>query len=448
MKVLLIYPGLVEGFGSYRRGADWFNHGLGIISSLLKSHGHEIQYIDCRKLGGWKELRTGISASSFDIAMISVASVDLDPARRIARMVKEKGPNIPVMVGGPHPTLMTEETAQFGEFDYLFTHEAEVTLPSLLKRLAEIPRINRGEMPPDLDLLPFVDRSLAPEGETSWFAGLEQPYFSITASRGCLYNCTFCQPAERIVFGNKVRKRSVDNILNELEDLVKRYRMRSFMIHDDCFTQYRRWAEEFSAGKQRRNLDQPFACQTRADIVCRQPDLIRSLYDAGLRWVLIGFESGSDRILKLLKKGVTVEQNLQAAEICKSLGIRILANYMFGIPTETREEMDATLAMVRKIDPAIHSPAVFTPAPGSELYRHCVENNLLIMTNSRSYQRDALSGRKIRNVDYRYIDLLVHRLMHGEVRGRLLYHLYYNPIGRLGLKSRAIMLKNKLVGNA
>ncbi len=407
MKILLIYPGLVEGFGSYYNGSDWFNHGLGIISAILKQEGHTVDYLDCRKLHGWDEVAQRINTMEFEMAMISVATVDFEPSKKIAAIIKAKDPNLKIMVGGPHPTLMTEQTAEVKEFDYIFTHEAEVSLPRILNDFPNIPRIIRGEMPTDLDSLPFVDRSLAPEGETPWFTGFKQPYFAITASRGCLYNCSFCQPAERAVFGHKVRKRSVDNILDELEYLSREYGMQSFLIHDDCFTQYTSWAEEFCEKKKQRGLNQPFACQSRADIICKHPDLMQKLVDAGLRWVLIGFESGSDRVLKYIRKGTTVEQNLKAAQICKELGIKIFANYMFGLPTETNEEMRQTAEMIRQIKPDHHSPSVFTPAPGSDLYNYCAENDLILINSSEGYRRNAGSGAKIKGVDYNYIEQMV-----------------------------------------
>lgn len=417
MKLLLIYPGLVEGFNSYSRGSDWFNHGIGIISAILKGDGHELSYVDCRKLKGWSEVTSIIDAIDFEMALISVATVDFDASRKIASIIKKKDSALKVMVGGPHPTLMTDQTEQVADFDYIFTHEAEVTLPRLLREYPNIPRVTKGQMPMDLDGLPYVDRLLAPHGETPWFSGLEIPYFSLTASRGCLYKCTFCQPAERAVFGDKVRKRSVDNILDEVEYLSHEFGMRSFMIHDDCFTQYYSWVEEFCAKKKQRGLMHPFVCQSRADIICSRPDIMKKLVDAGLRWVLIGFESGSDRVLELMKKGTTVEQNIAAGRICKELGIKILANYMFGLPTESKEEMKQTVRMMREIKPDIYSPAVFTPAPGSDLYAYCLENDLILIDSSEGYRRNADSGAKIKGVDYSFVTRMAYESMHGKARG-------------------------------
>lgn len=421
MNILLIYPGLVEGFDSYNKRSNWFNHGIGIISSILKKDGHRVTYLDLRKLTGWENVEAEIYAVEFEIALISVATVDFEPAQKLAEIIKSKNPNLKIMVGGPHPTLMTSETSLVKDFDYIFTHEAEITLPALLENLPDIPRIIKGEMPQHLDALPFVDRTLAPTGETPWFAGLERPYFSITASRGCLYKCTFCQPAERALFGNKVRKRSVDNVLDELEYLSDTYGMRSFMIHDDCFTQYYSWVEEFCEKKARRGLTQRFACQSRADIICKRPDMMKKLVDVGLFWVLIGFESGSDRVLDFIKKGATVEQNIQAGRICKELGIRIFANYMFGVPTETREEMKQTALMMRTIRPDLYSPSVFTPAPGSELYDYCVAHDLNLVGRPDGYRRDALSGSKIKGVDYEYVNKMVFESEFGPCIGRFMY---------------------------
>ncbi len=407
MRVLFIYPGLVDGFGSYRSGSDWFNHGVGMLSAVLKEQGHQVRYLDCRQCRGWEEVRQRLAEDSFEVALISVATVDFDAARTLAGMIRRIAPAAKVIAGGPHPTLATDSMLPLAEFDCIFTHEGEITLPRLLDDLPHLPRLVRGEMPEDLDRLPFVDRALAPQGETPALWGLRRPFFTITASRGCPYLCTFCQPAERNVFGNRVRKRSVANLLDELEALARERGMRSFMIHDDCFTQFPGWVEEFCREKRRRGLWQPFVCQTRADIVCQRPAMMAMLAEAGLKWVLIGFESGSDRVLNFIKKGATVVQNIEAAAICRRLGIKVFGNYMFGLPTETAEEMRQTAEMMQTIRPDLYAPAVFTPAPGSELYEYCKSRDLILIDSAGGYRRNVDSGAKIRGVDYALVRRMV-----------------------------------------
>lgn len=432
MDVLLIYPGLVDGFGSYRSGSDWFNHGVGIISAILKQEGHRVRHLDCRQCRDWTDVRARIAAQPFAVALLSVATVDFDASRMIAGIIRELVPQAKIIAGGPHPTLATEEMLDLPAFDCIFTHEAEVSLPALLADLDHLPHQVRGEMPMELDRLPFVDRSLSPGGETPALWGLPRPFFTITASRGCPYLCTFCQPAERMVFGNKVRKRSVANLLDELEILAREHGMRSFMIHDDCFTQFPGWVDEFCREKQKRGLQQPFVCQSRADIICQRPEMLAGLAAAGLKWVLIGFESGSDRILSFIKKGATVAQNLEAAAICRRLGIRIFANYMFGLPTETEEEMRQTVAMIQAIRPDLYAPAVFTPAPGSELYEYCRDNELILIDSAAGYRRNVGSGAKIRGVDYGLVAKMVRQSMRYAFlsRSRQALQLLRNAAGR------------------
>jgi len=433
MDILLVYPGLVDGFGSYRSGSDWLNHGVGMISAVLKNEGHRVRSLDCRQCRDWGEVHARIAAGPVDAVLISVATVDFDAARKIACLVREVAPQAKIIAGGPHPTLATDAMLSLEEFDCVFSHEAEVTLPQLLANLDRLPRLVKGEMPLDLDALPFVDRSLTPGGETPALWGLPRPFFTITASRGCPYLCTFCQPAERIVFGNKVRKRSVGNLLDELERLARDHGMRSFMIHDDCFTQFPGWVEEFCREKRARELNQPFVCQTRSDIVCQRPEMLANLAEAGLKWVLIGFESGSDRVLDFIKKGATVAQNLEAARICRRLGIRVFANYMFGLPTETEEEMRQTVAMIRAIRPDLYAPAVFTPAPGSELYDYCHERDLILINSATGYRRNVGSGAKIRGVDYDLVRRMVKESMRGGLpsRARQVLQVVRNAIGRM-----------------
>ncbi len=122
----------------------------------------------------------------------------------------------------------------------------------------------------------------------------------------------------------------------------------------------------------------------------------------GLKGLLIGFESGSQRMLNFLRKGTTVEQNLQAARICKKLGVRIWANYMMGLPTETAEEVDATIRMMKEIDPDYYSPAFYTPLPGSDLYTYVQEEGLSLISDHDSYRRNPTEA-KIKGLDYQFL---------------------------------------------
>jgi anaerobic magnesium-protoporphyrin IX monomethyl ester cyclase len=419
MKVSLIYPGIAGyGFDSLGRGmeAGWVSHGLAHLSSAAKAHGFDINLIDLRALAGWDEFGAELRRRRPDVAALTMMSVDYNPATQAARIVKETLPEAITLVGGPHPTIMVEEVAEIADFDYIVTREGEITFPWLLGELRDgrrpESRVLEGEMP-DLDALPFPDRELfldewrrygyeLDSPEVPFVPDLPAPFLTIIAGRGCKYNCSFCQPAERQIFGRKVRKRSPANIIAELKLLRDRYHFASFMFHDDCLTENRQWVLEFCDLYEGEGFDQPFFCQSRADIIAQNEDMVQRMAQVGLKGYFIGFESGSDRVLQFIRKGTTRAINLQAARICREYGIKIWANYMLGLPTETKDEVRETISMLKEIDPDYYSPAFYTPHPGSDLYDYCIENNLSLITSHDQYRRNPTEV-KIKGQDYQFL---------------------------------------------
>jgi anaerobic magnesium-protoporphyrin IX monomethyl ester cyclase len=405
MKTSLIYPGIAGyGFNSLGQGmeAGWVSHGLAHLSSAAKALGFEIDLIDLRALSGWDEFREELRRRQPDVTAFTMMSVDYNPAIEAAGIVREELPEAVTVVGGPHPTIMVEEVAEIPTFDYIITREGEVTFPWLLGELRDgrrpESRVLEGEMP-DLDTLPFPDRDLflnewrrygytLDSPEVPFVADLPAPFLTIIAGRGCKYFCNFCQPAERLIFGKGVRKRSPANIVAELGELRERYDFASFMFHDDCLTENRAWVLEFCDLYEAGGFDQPFFCQSRADLIANNEDMVQRMAEVGLKGYFIGFESGNDRVLKFLRKGTTREKNLAAARVCKKYGIKIWANYMLGLPTETKEEVMDTVSMLQEIDPDWYSPAFYTPHPGSDLYDYCIEHDLSLITSHDQYRRN------------------------------------------------------------
>ncbi|MGB9592918.1 MAG: B12-binding domain-containing radical SAM protein, partial [Anaerolineae bacterium] len=230
MRTTLVYPGIAGyGFDCLGKGmeAGWVSHGLAHISAAAKAQGFEIDLIDLRALKGWDDFRAEIRRRRPDVIGFTMMSVDYDPVMQSVDIVKEELPQSIVVVGGPHPTLALDEVAQNPKIDYIVTHEGEITFPKLLRAIQEgnrpADRILVGEMP-DLDALPFPDRELflsewrkygytLDSPEVPFVEELPPPFLTIIAGRGCKYNCNFCQPAERRLFGRKVRRRSVPNII-------------------------------------------------------------------------------------------------------------------------------------------------------------------------------------------------------------------------------------------
>jgi radical SAM superfamily enzyme YgiQ (UPF0313 family) len=396
--------------------AGWISHGLARLSAAAKAQGFDVDLIDLRALSSWDHFRAVLAERNPDVVGVTLMSVDYNPATRAVAIAKEVKPELITVIGGPHVTIALEDALDIPHVDYLVIREGEVTFPHLLKLIAggDPPpyRVLRGA-PPNLNAIPFADRDLFLEEWRKWGYDLDSPevpfvpelpppFVTIIAGRGCLYNCAFCKPGEDYLFGKRTRRRSVGNVIAELHELVELYDVASFMFHDDCLTEDRPWVTAFSQRYVEEGFDMPFFCQSRADIIVKHEDMVARMAEAGLRGYFIGFESGNDRVLSFIRKGTTVEQNREAARICRKYDVKIWANYMMGLPTETKEEVMDTVRLMKDIDPDYYSPAFFTPHPGTDLYNYAIEHDLSRITNYDSYRRNPTEP-KIKGQDYEFL---------------------------------------------
>lgn len=411
MRIDLIFPGITScGFGAFGKfmdiEANFIHHGLASISAYLKSKGHNVGLIDLRKLAGWQDFRQAVINSPAPFFGISSMSCDYGVSEKAAAIIKEVKPASIIAIGGVHPTIATEEVLKNPYFNYVVSGEGEHGLSELLESLESnkhIGRVISGEQT-DITKLPWVDRDIFDyengESKTPLLKHMKPPFVSIITSRGCPYRCRFCQPAERAIFGNQVKIRPVNDVINELLYLKRRYHFNSFLIHDDLFILDGKYVDNFCAEYRKNGFTQKFTCQARADIIVNLQERIKKLADIGLDCLMVGFESASQRVLDFMDKGTTVQQNKKAVDICREYNIKLFANIMFGLPQETKRDMDETVRFVRSARPEYFSPAVFTPYPGSYLYDYCKENNLIGRIQYKNYRRNPFSGWKVKGVNY------------------------------------------------
>lgn len=414
MKVCLIYCGVgVAGFNANRpkgdREGSWISHGIASIGASTKAAGHDVSLIDLRQLGGPEDLTAAIASHDADVYGLSIAPVDGKFATQIAKIVKHFHPVSKVIIGGIHPSLFPSRY-DCPEIDTVVVGEGEVTFPDMVCRHEfgdALPKVIRGEKP-DLDRIPWVDRELFDdrrEMECSLAPCQKTPSVTMLAGRGCPYHCNYCQPAENAVFGNPHRMRSPENVVAELRMLKEKYAFNSVSFWDDTFTLGKKWAAEFCGLYERENFGATIACCSRADIVCRNEAMIERLAGIGVDWLVIGFESGSQRMLDFLKKGTTVEQNIEAGRICRKYGIKIFATFMMGLPTDTKLEALATAMMIDKTAPEFPSMFFFSPIEGTDIYTYCKDNGpLLDDEGMRVPSRTGVYEPKIKGIDYEYLN--------------------------------------------
>ena len=334
-----------------------------------------------------RDIQRRLSSTSYDIVGISVMTTMLRDSLTIASLIKQKNPETKVIFGGPHPTVMPEETLASPHVDCVVIGEGEETLVDIIRAggtFKNIPGLwfkegaavvkNPQRAPiDDLDLLPFPIRHLLPvEDYIKNNAGLDSVNprlrcLGIMATRGCPYRCSYCQPTLDRLFGKKFRKRSAENIIEELRQLKTSYSIDSFTLEDDTFIIDLKWVYDFCDKLIASGMNLLWSCNVRANLVTRE--LMQKLYNAGLRKVGIGIESGSQRILdEIYTKDITIEQVRKSVDIISSLGIKIQGYVMMGVPTETLEEINQTIEFVTSLDLDEAMFSITTPLPNTTLY--------------------------------------------------------------------------------
>ena len=404
MKVTLVYPGIAQiGFDSLGKGTpNTHLVGLGLASlgaSIKEKTSHTVDLIDLREMKSWSHFSETLDSRKCDLVGLYVNTVNYTFALKCAEIAK--GLHKRVIGGGPHATIAPTDLLDTGLFDHVVTGEGEITFPKILDEIEsgkEVDRMVQGETVTDLDELPIPDRDLYNMKAILGSSGISpypHRYIGILTSRGCPFNCAFCQPLEKILFGRKVRQRSVPNVMREVEFVRDRYKANFIMFQDSVLTIRKEWVQDLC--QQMGQTGILWGCQTRVDAV--DEDTIRAMKHGGCAVIMFGFESGSDRILKVLGKNTTKEQALEAARLCKKYGIMVFANYMLGVPTETTEDLEATLDLLKKIKPEIHAQSCFSPIPGSYLYDYCKGRDLIVADGYEAFARSAFE-RKIKGIDY------------------------------------------------
>jgi hypothetical protein len=438
--VALVNPQLVSsGWGRGDRPETMDDalprHSLTFLSAALKAEGHKVTLVDLRLLSGWEHYQALLANCGADFVCVTAHTSESDVALECLARAKRVLPACRTVVGGIHFTMYPEVARAFGLADYVVRGEGEVSLPKLLKAQQDFEPVFWGEVP-DLDQLPFEDRELYSDyAQRLQFPlwDLPLPIVDILTKRGCPWQCRFCcGPGEQNLFTRPspvpdhryptFRHRSVANVIAEMEQLYEKYRFRGVVFHDDQFIIRRDWVEGFchtlhAAGFVSRGVR--WWAAVRADVICRHPELIARMREAGQQVMSIGFESFSDRMLRWMRKDTSYEVNMRAAEICHRNGLDIFANVIFGMPYEDGrwylEDDVVSLQAIKQIRPRHFSPSYFSPIPGSWFHQWAVQEGLIINDAPQYSGRRNPSEAKLRGVDYDAIESLLaeYRSLHG-----------------------------------
>ncbi|MFH0979307.1 MAG: radical SAM protein [Candidatus Woesearchaeota archaeon] len=428
MKVALVFP-------RYKYPSGDAPLGLLYIASYLKSNSlAELDVIDTTFHSSKHQAAALLARKDYDLVGFSLMTTMLKDALLLASILKKSNPKVRVVFGGPHPTVMPEETLREGCVDAVVIGEGEQTWLDLVNSAGDFSKVKglwfkssgsivknpKREFIPDLDKLPFPDLQLVdlPSYFDHWFqldsVGKNLRGVNIISSRGCPYKCSFCQPTLTTLFGQRIRKRSPENIVAELRHWKRLLGINAFMFQDDTLIFDKDWVSRICDKLIESNLGLVFGANARANLV--DYDIFALLKKAGLRKVFMGIESGSQRVLdEVYDKGITLRQVKKAVKVFNSLGIKVQGYFMIGAPSETLEEIKQTIRFSTSlgIDEATFS--ITTPLPHTFLFD---KNSHLISADVADfdyYRNPVFSGKEV---------LPKAKLVHLKQRALLSFYLH------------------------
>jgi len=388
VKTLLVYPS-PTGHAAPPLGIVY-------LAAVAKNKGYNVEVLDSNTLEDDKDFIKIIKNSKPDIIGFSVQSMFVEKAFEYAKFAKEILPDSKVIFGGPHASVMPTETLQNPNVDMCMVGESEISFVQLLdamnngERLDEVGNLfykdKKGKVKftkrlpfiEDLDTIPVPERDLLPMEyyfKNIHPAPIITPYTHIITSRGCPFNCNFCQPTSDTMWGKKIRHRSPKAVCDEIEYLLKKYKLNMLEISADTFTANSKWVMELCKEITRRKIKIPWIATARVGTVTYE--VLKEMKKAGCISVYVGVESGSQKILDILGKGTTVEQIIQYFKWCNELGIITNTSVMVGSPGETKETIMETINLIKKIKPDYLVAYITTPLPGTNLYNYALEEGML-----------------------------------------------------------------------
>ena len=374
--------------------------GMAYVASYLESKNIAVDIIDCDALGLDIPATVNILQTEkpkYVGLMAMTATVEI--AKEMIKAIRRTIPETIIILGGVHGTALPKRTLEeIPQLDVVVMGEGEYTTYELIKTMdakakpeallkikgicfrydGKIYENQRRPYIADLDSLPFPARHLLPAdvyegpGWFRWIHGFVKPFNSIFSSRGCPFNCNFC--AAHIMCGRKVRYRSVDKVMEEIDYLKDTYNIKILTFQDDTFTLNRERAITICKELIKRDYNLHFMCSTRVDQI--DEELLRYMKKAGFGWIFYGVESNNQEILKQCHKNTTLEQIRRAFYLTKQAGIGTHAGMILGHIGETQETAMDTIRFLLALMPDYAAIATMIPFPGSKAWDYCLENDI------------------------------------------------------------------------
>jgi pyruvate-formate lyase-activating enzyme len=336
----------------------------------------------------WAEVRGKLAEHMPDVVGITATTPTFAPARIVAALAKEINPDCVVVCGGPHASIVGARILDDPSIDVAVHGEGEQTIVELLRGLeigagllgihgtsirheSRIVRQSARAYLPDLDAL-CIPHEIAPRVLVDCEKYPRTSFRSIFATRGCPFHCLFC--GSREVWSRRPRLRSPASVVREIQGL-QRLGLKRIQFEDDTFGTSREHIRDLCRAIRRDCPGIQWSCEIHANLV--DADTVSQMKSAGCHCIAVGVESGSNEILRQMRKGTTLERSLEACRLIRAAGVELMAFFLVGYPQETEASLAATVRAMRATGADELCYSIFTPYPHTEAWEVCRQKGLV-----------------------------------------------------------------------
>lgn len=364
---------------------------LAYAAAVLEKEGLEVNARDYLTLGlTEKELLKDIEG--YDLLIAETSTLTFSNDIKICKLIKKKT-NCKIALCGAHATIFPEEILEnYDCVNYILIGEYDETAKELcgkLKKKQSLKKVlglacrekgkvivnQRRPLIKNLDSLPFPARHFFPMDRYNDAFCRNYPNMTMISSRGCPYRCIFCLEPN-VIFGQSgYRFRSAKNVVDEMQETIKKYKPKEIYFDDASFMIGRQRVLDICNEIKKRKLNIKWSCM--GDAINQSEDIIRKMAEAGCVAIKFGVESADKEILRNINKYVDLEKTRQFVKWCKKYKIRTHATYMFGLPGETKETIKKTIEYALRLNTDTAQFAIATPYPGTPFYKWALEKGYL-----------------------------------------------------------------------
>lgn len=401
MKILLINPSQEKVYGSLKK-PDFPPLGLAYLGAVLEQEGHTVEVIDMDAENITKDrFITILKKGQYGLVGLTATTPTYNNVVKLCEAVKKES-FAKTVIGGIHATVMGVEAIAPNSIDFLIKGEAEETICELADCLEkkEDPLQVKGllyknkkngviivnevrELIEDLDALPFPAWHLFKQLKYTYPDSLYPFVLPIMSSRGCPFNCSFC--SAKSIFLRKFRPRSAKNVVDEIEYLIKNYRVREIHFWDDNFTFDKERVFKIKDEILKRKINIKFSFPNGLRVDCVDMEILRVLKEMGTYSIAFGVESGNQNILNSVSKGTTIEKIKTAFQMLKKLNVETWGFFMIGFPKDTEVTIKDTIDFAIKLDPDIAKFHILKPYPGTAVFDELNQEGLIMDRNFDHY---------------------------------------------------------------